>query len=138
MESTNTFSTRSNAKRNAIKAGVPTEQIEIVPHGKGDDVRFGWRKIDKTLLKNIFPAPAKTKLTVQRKQVSAPTAKREVRNGVKRPGAGGVCRRVWDWLDQHKGATAKDVSAWAESEGLNLNNATIEFYQHRKFHAKAA
>ena len=127
MESTKTFSTRGNAKRNALKAGVPAEKIEIIAHGKGDDVRFAWCK-----------AGTKPTTTVLKAKVPAKRAGPITRNGVKRPGAGGVCARVWDWLDQHSGATAKDVRAWAESEELNLNNATIEFYQYRKFHAKTA
>jgi hypothetical protein len=62
---------------------------------------------------------------------------REERNGVKRPSAGGACRAVWDALDavvaEGKTPTAKDVKALAEANGWNPNNASIEFYQWRKF-----
>jgi hypothetical protein len=62
-------------------------------------------------------------------------AEREERNGVKRPRPGGLCAAVWSWLDAHKGATSKDVKAAAPVKGWNLNNASIEFYQWRKFNA---
>lgn len=62
---------------------------------------------------------------------------REERNGIKRPSVGGTCRAVWDALDaavaEGKTPSAKDVKAMAEANGWNLNNASIEFYQWRKF-----
>ena len=62
---------------------------------------------------------------------------REQRNGVKRPSAGGLCRAVWDYLDGvvASGAVpdAKGVKADAPTVGWNPNNASIEFYQWRKF-----
>lgn len=63
---------------------------------------------------------------------------REERNGIKRPSVGGTCRAVWDAMDamveSGKQPTAKDVKALAEERGWNPNNASIEFYQWRKFH----
>ena len=62
---------------------------------------------------------------------------REERNGIKKPSVGGQCRAVWDALDDmvEAGAqpTAKQVKALAEERGWNPNNASIEFYQWRKF-----
>lgn len=64
---------------------------------------------------------------------------REERNGVKRPSAGGMCRAVWDFCDEQTKLggehtpTAKSVRAHAELVGWNVNNASIEFYQWRKF-----
>lgn len=63
---------------------------------------------------------------------------REERNGVKRPSAGGVCRAVWDWCDNFVSKTsnppsAAQVKAAAEPHGWNPNNASIEYYQWRKF-----
>jgi len=63
---------------------------------------------------------------------------RPEQNGVKRPSAGGLCRAVWDALDdlrEKTGATptAVDVKALAEANNWNRNNAMIEFYQWRKF-----
>jgi hypothetical protein len=63
---------------------------------------------------------------------------REQRNGIKRPSAGGKCRLVWDALDilaSKNMATLKDIKAVAEASGWNPNNATIEFYNWRKFNA---
>jgi hypothetical protein len=63
---------------------------------------------------------------------------REQRNGIKRPSAGGKCRLVWDALDilaTQNLATLKDIKAVAEKSGWNPNNATIEFYNWRKFNA---
>ena len=63
---------------------------------------------------------------------------RPEQNGVKRPSAGGLCRAVWDacWAHQEitgTPPTAKEVKAIAESNGWNSNNASIEYYQWRKF-----
>lgn len=65
---------------------------------------------------------------------------REERNGVKRPSAGGKCRAVWDALDALQGeleagekVTSAMVKDLAADEGWNANNASIEFYQWRKF-----
>ena len=63
---------------------------------------------------------------------------RPEQNGVKRPSAGGLCRAVWDacWAHQEitgTPPTAKEVRAIAETNGWNLNNASIEYYQWRKF-----
>lgn len=62
---------------------------------------------------------------------------RPEQNGIKRPSIGGKCRAVWDACDEMVAAgtppTAKDVRAIAEANGWNPNNASIEFYQWRKF-----
>lgn len=62
---------------------------------------------------------------------------REEKNGVKRPSIGGMCRAVWDALDAVVTAggspTAKDVKAMSEKNSWNVNNASIEFYNWRRF-----
>lgn len=62
---------------------------------------------------------------------------REERNGIKRPSVGGACRAVWDVLDEMVAAgetpTAKMIKVVAAEKGWNANNASIEFYQWRKF-----
>jgi len=62
---------------------------------------------------------------------------RPVQNGVKMPSAGGLCRAVWDYLqnevDHGRDVTAKSVKAHAAQVGWNTNNASIEFYAWRKF-----
>jgi hypothetical protein len=63
---------------------------------------------------------------------------RPTQNGVTRPSAGGRCRAVWDALDAYQRETkdvptAKVVRELAADEGWNPNNASIEFYQWRKF-----
>jgi hypothetical protein len=65
-------------------------------------------------------------------------------NGVKERSKGGLCRAVWDALDAMMkkdpatGATSvpsvADIKAHAEAQGWNVNNASIEYYQWRKFH----
>lgn len=59
------------------------------------------------------------------------------RNGVKQPSAGTLCRAVWDELDRAVAAgtphTAKSIKAHAVQVGFNTNNASIEFYNWRKF-----
>ena len=63
---------------------------------------------------------------------------RPEKNGVKRPSAGGLCRAVWDacWAQKSETGevpTAKWVKEKAAAMGWNPNNASIEYYQWRKF-----
>ena len=62
-----------------------------------------------------------------------PAVPREERNGVKRPKAEGACGRVWAHLDAKGDMSVANIRAWAASEGLNPNNASIEIYQWRRF-----
>lgn len=101
----------------------------------------------ETEVEQVAPATESASVaeTAQEVVEAAPAGKgikiekdREERNGVKRPSIGGVCREVWDYLDRivAEGAvpTVGLVKLRAEKEGWNLNNASIEFYQWRKFH----
>jgi hypothetical protein len=62
---------------------------------------------------------------------------RPSQNGVRMPSEGGLCRAVWDYLqnecDHGRMPTAKDVKAYAATVGWNTNNASIEFYNWRKY-----
>jgi hypothetical protein len=68
---------------------------------------------------------------------------REMKNGIKRPSAGGKCREIWDYLDEvYEGGkgpmpTSSMVKEAAAECGWNPNNASIEFYQWRKFNGIA-
>lgn len=69
---------------------------------------------------------------------------REAQNGVKERSKGGLCRAVWDELNSmmtHDEATGlanvptvAQIKAVAKEKGWNENNASIEYYQWRKFH----
>jgi hypothetical protein len=69
---------------------------------------------------------------------------REERNGIKMPSAGGMCRAVWDELtsllrhNEESGLadvpTLAAIKKIAEEKGWNVNNASIEYYQWRRFH----
>lgn len=62
----------------------------------------------------------------------------EIRNGVRRP-IKGKCAEVWSTLDDIKKqgfeVDIHVVREVAAQKGWNMNNATIEFYGWRKFHA---
>lgn len=79
------------------------------------------------------PAPAAPEAPKESK------ARSEVRNGVRKP-IKGKCAEVWAMLTAmqelhpHAAINIADVRALAETQGWNLNNATIEFYGWRKFH----
>lgn len=87
------------------------------------------------------PAPAALPHTSKPVQVAVGLViekDRPTQNGVTRPSAGGRCRAVWDALDAYRAETnmvpdAKVVRELAADEGWNPNNASIEFYQWRKF-----
>ena len=64
---------------------------------------------------------------------------RPEQNGIKRPSIGGKCRAIWDALDEYRAETgelptSKTVKELAADSGWNPNNASIEFYQWRKYH----
>lgn len=57
-------------------------------------------------------------------------------NGVTRPGPRSVkCAAVWDFLDGNPTSTVREIREAADANGWNLQNAQIEFYRWRKFHA---
>lgn len=63
---------------------------------------------------------------------------RPEQNGIKRPSAGGKCRAIWDACDEYRtnegvAPDAAFVRKLAEENGYNPNNASIEFYQWRKY-----
>lgn len=114
--STKTYASKSGARKAAKRAGIADKLIEITIHGE----QFGFKEKEQKPVTTVKdkPAPAKTERVKQ--------------NGVTRPKAGGKCADVWDWLDAHPGATAKQVREAAPEQGWNLNNAICELYSHRK------
>lgn len=89
------------------------------------------------------PAPAAQLEHAAAEAAAAEANKRKIekdrpeQNGVKRPSAGGLCRAVWDFCDSIHSAeavpTVAQVKLEAEARGWNSNNASIEYYQWRKF-----
>lgn len=123
-----TYTKRTNAKRAAVAAGIPEDQVEITVHKKDGEVRFGFKQ--KTA---PVSEPAATPATKAATATKPPAAERVERNGVKRPRAGGACDKVWSHLDAVGDMSISEVKAWATANGLNPNNAAIEIYQWRKF-----
>lgn len=92
-------------------------------------------------VQHLTPKPTALPHTAKPVQVAVGLViekERPTQNGVTRPSAGGRCRAVWDALDAYRTETgitpdAKVVRELAADEGWNPNNASIEFYQWRKF-----
>lgn len=85
----------------------------------------------------VPPAPIEKKAETKSTGLTIEKDRPE-QNGVKRPSAGGMCRAVWDacWAQQAETGevpTAKWVKEKAAEMGWNPNNASIEYYQWRKF-----
>ena len=85
----------------------------------------------------VPPAPIEKKAETKSTGLTIEKDRPE-QNGVKRPSAGGMCRAVWDacWAQQTETGevpTAKWVKEKAAAMGWNPNNASIEYYQWRKF-----
>lgn len=79
------------------------------------------------------PTPAPTETTGLKIEKDRPE-----QNGIKRPSIGGKCRAIWDALDAYRAETgelptSKTVKELAADEGWNPNNASIEYYQWRKY-----
>lgn len=75
----------------------------------------------------------KAAIKAAQKQAPKTRAPRIVQNGVKRPGPGGLCAAVWDYLDEKGNCSPKDMKPVAEARNWNYNNVRIELYQWRKF-----
>lgn len=128
----NTMMASDSPKRNAD--GTVSLERPTAPPAPANLIAVG----DADAPTDVLPAaPAPAATPEPRKGISI-EKDREERNGIKRPSAGGRCRAVWDAMDAHAEATgddptAADVRALAAEHGWNPNNASIEFYQWRKF-----
>lgn len=71
------------------------------------------------------------------KEVSVKEVK-EVRNGIRRPKAGGKCREVWDALDAGVAITVKGIVEYAKGNGIEVNTAKTQFYVWLKFNKRSA
>lgn len=132
MEQAKTYTKRENARRAGVAAGVPAELVEITVHKSAEGVRFGWKAMEAPA-PAAEGAPADAVVTTSKpKKAAAPKVERVEQNGVKRPGPG-KCLEVWEYLDQHGNMKPKDLQPVAEAKGWNINNASIELYQWRKF-----
>lgn len=132
MEQAKTYTKRENARRAGVAAGVPAELVEITVHKSAEGVRFGWKAMEAPA-PAAEAAPADAVVTTSKpKKAAAPKVERVEQNGVKRPGPG-KCLEVWEYLDQHGNMKPKDLQPVAEARGWNINNASIELYQWRKF-----
>ena len=86
-----------------------------------------------------FGAPIKKQRTSKASANYQPFVAREERNGAKRPAKPGLCLSVWLALDdiykmgEGRIPTIKDVRELATQNDWNLTNASVEFYQWRKF-----
>ena len=127
-----TYTKRENARRAGVAAEVPAELVEITVHKSAEGVRFGWKAMEAPA-PAAEAAPADAVVTTSKpKKAAAPKVERVEQNGVKRPGPG-KCLEVWEYLDQHGNMKPKDLQPVAEARGWNINNASIELYQWRKF-----
>lgn len=142
------FSNLSNARRAlkkvfACDTDVANSLINMEALEEGGRFWFSEAKVNRAANPSIaadkiatvaVPAPAAPEAPKTSK------ARSEVRNGVRKP-IKGKCAEVWAMLTAmqelhpHAAINIADVRAIAETQGWNLNNATIEFYGWRKFHA---
>lgn len=131
-----TYTTRHNARRAGVQAGIPTERVAITVHRDGDEVRFGFAdgEVDRGSVQGASPPLVPVLPVAAAKRPSTVRPELEVRNGVRRPAPGGVCRAVWDWLDAHPSVSAKEARASAADHGWNENNVSCEYYAWRRFH----
>lgn len=134
------------AARNA-PAPAPVAPTPVASEGEADhtiDTSGPFGGMAAALVKGAEAAAAKAAANpAAASGGSARTCKvekdRPMQNGIKRPSEGGLCRAVWDFCDAAReksggtAPTAKDVKAYAETVGWNMNNACIEFYQWRKY-----
>lgn len=143
------FTNMSNARRALKKVfNCSTETANALIHMEaledGGRYWFSEAAVNKAANPSIAADKAATVAVPAPAAPAAPKASKarsEVRNGVRKP-IKGKCAEVWATLtavqevsETDSPITITEVRALAESHGWNLNNATIEFYAWRKFHA---
>lgn len=135
------FSNMSNARRGVKKVfNCSTEVANSLIHMEAleDGGRYWFSEAAVNRAAN--PAIEADKVTTIAVPPAAPVAKESksrsvIQNGVRKP-IKGKCADVWAALDAIEGEVSiTTVRALAAEKGWNLNNATIEFYGWRKFHA---
>lgn len=139
------FATMSNARR-ALKKVLDVDTatansfIHQEPHEDGGRYWYSESAVNKAA-SDLVEADKATVVEVTTQPAPTATAKSktrsETRNGVRRP-IKGKCADVWNALDNmlpNGVPTIGNVRDLAKSNGWNINNATIEFYAWRKFHA---
>lgn len=142
------FTNMSNARRALKKifncsTEVANSLISVEPFEDGGRYWFSEAAVNRAANPSIaadkittvaIPAPAAPEAP------KASKVRSEIRNGVRRP-IKGKCAEVWSTLDDIKKQGFEIdihvVRELAAQNGWNLNNATIEFYGWRKFHAVA-
>lgn len=124
-----------------VAQGTPEQDEAFAPSASA----FGAFAMSQlTAPSNTAPVEPQRTSTSQRVAGLKIEKNREERNGVKMPSVGGMCRAVWDALnsmmthDEASGTasvpTVADIKKLAEEKGWNVNNASIEYYQWRKWH----
>jgi hypothetical protein len=100
-------------------------------HYDKDEFREAWDRISHDVFGRNEPRQADVQASSK-----AARSPREERNGVKRPGPGGKCAAVWDYLDIYPDTISAEMYEVAAAMGWNLNNTKTEFSQWRRFHGK--
>lgn len=139
------FSNMSNARRGVKKVFNCSTEVAnslINMEALEDGGRYWFSEAAVNRAAN--PAIEADKVTTVAVPPAAPVVKQskmrsEIRNGVRKP-IKGKCAEVWAVLTEVEKAegpvTIKVVRLLSETYNWNLNNATIEFYGWRKFHAE--
>ena len=137
------FSNQSNARRALKKifnctTEVANSLINIEAFEDGGRYWFSEAAVNRAANPSIAAdkiATVAVPASVAPEAPKASKARSEIRNGVRKP-IKGKCADVWAALDAIEGEVSiTTVRALAAENGWNLNNATIEFYGWRKFHA---
>lgn len=125
---------REAAKKDDFDDSVNDCRREMTFDKDGNTVPVEEVKVEKPKAAKKVPQKAAPKTTGIKIQKD-----REEQNGVVRPSAGGACAAVWGYCDAQMDAQGvppqlKQVKSYAADMNWNINNATIEYYQWRKFH----
>ena len=140
------FSNQSNARRALKKifncsTEVANSLINLEALEDGGRYWFSEAAVNRAANPSIAADKITTVAVPAPAAPEAPKASKvrsEIRNGVRRP-IKGKCAEVWSTLDdikkQGSEVDIRVVREVAAQKGWNLNNATIEFYGWRKFHA---
>lgn len=137
------YSSKAAANKGATRMGYSKDDVyQDANDAWGFDVEDAQPEAAATKPQpEVHPLLAATGHTVNEAGATVPTSKtgrkiekdRPMQNGVKMPSAGTKCREVWDYCASLPNVDAKAVKAQAEAQGWNPNNASIEYYNWRKY-----
>lgn len=137
-----TASTKSNAKRSLVAAGIANEQadqyltIENGKHGFYINAEGAPQTIELVNTPVVEPVVTPSAPAATDRKGYKIEKHREYKNAVKKPSVGTKCHDIWLKLDATPDITVKQLAKFATDNGWNKITVTRQYYDWAKFYGK--